>query len=152
MSCRQLYNEPELHCVHREDLATEPNVLVRANEHNEEQQETCTRHTKPQEFRKGNLQCLLSVHVDDIKGTATTEVAETLLKHLNAKVGQCKADYNNFIHTGIQQDHTAGQVFIHQYVYIDSITPIGKDDEALCDPQLHEAFSLTVIPLDVKPL
>ena len=69
-----------------------------------------------------------------------------MLKHLNAKVGQCKADYDNFIHTGIQHDHSAGQVFIHQYVYIDSITPIdstlftGKDDEALCDPQLHEAY------------
>ena len=116
MSCRQLYTEPELYCVHREDLVIETDILIRAKEHNEEQQETGIRHTEPQAFKKGNLQCLLSVHVDDIKGTATKEVAEALLKLLNNKVGQCMADYDNFIHTGIQHDHTAGQVFTHQYV------------------------------------
>ena len=92
------------------------------------------------------MQCLLSVHVDDIKGAATKEVAASLLKHLNEKVGQCKADYGSFMHTGIQHEHSAGEVFTHQYVYIDSITPIdttlftGKDDEEMCDSRLHEAY------------
>ena len=65
MSCRQLYTEPELYCVHKEDLVTEPDILTRAREHNEEQQETGQRQTEPQAYKKGNLQCLLSVHVDD---------------------------------------------------------------------------------------
>ena len=50
------------------------------------------------------------------------------------------------MHTGIQHEHSTGEVFTHKYVYIDSITPInatlltGKDDEELCDSQLHEAY------------
>ena len=46
----------------------------------------------------------------------------------------------------IQHEHSAGQVFTHQCVYIDSITPIdsslftGKDDQALCGSQLHETY------------
>ena len=88
----------------------------------------------------------MSVHVDDINGIATKEVAESLLKHFNDQVGQGKADYNSSLHAGIQHEHSAGQVFTHQYVYIDSITPIepslltGKGDEALCDSKMHEAY------------
>ena len=122
-------------------------VLIRAKERNEEQYETGkTRNTEPQVFERSNLQCLVSVHVDDIKGTAAREVAEPLLKQLNVQVGQRTADYDSFLHIGIQHEHSAAQVFTDQYVYIDSITPIdsslftGKDDEALCGSQLHEAY------------
>ena len=147
LSCRRFCIEPVLYCVYKKDLAIEPNIRVRAKEHNEERQESGqTRQIQPLVFLKGNSQCLLSVHVDDIKGAATREIAESLLKHFNVKVGQCKADYNSSLHICIQHEHSAGRVFIHQYVYIDSITPIdpslptGKDEEALCDPQLHELY------------
>ena len=40
LSCRQLYSEPELYCLHRQDDACGGNVIERAKEHNEEQQET----------------------------------------------------------------------------------------------------------------
>ena len=58
--------------------------MTRANEHSEEQEENGnTRVTEPQVHKNGNLQCLFSVHVDDMEGIATREVAESLLKHLN---------------------------------------------------------------------
>ena len=46
----------------------------------------------------------------------------------------------------MQHEHSSGAVFTHQCVYIDSITPvyssllIGKSDDGLCDPKLHEAY------------
>ena len=85
------------------------------------------------------------MRVDDIKGTAPKEVADSLLNRLNDSVGQCKADYESFLHIGTQHKHTSGSVLTHQYVYIDSISPIkselyaGKDDEALCDGPCHDA-------------
>ena len=144
--CRQLCTEPELYCVHEEDGVNENDRLARAKEHNEERQETGnTRITEPQEYKKGSLQCLLSVRVDDTNGIATREVAYSLLKHLNNIVGHCKTDYVSFLHIGMQHEHSSGEVLIHQCVYIDSITPIdtslliGKSEEDLCDPQLREA-------------
>ena len=89
--------------------------------------------------------CLPSVHVDDIKGTARRDVAEPLLAHLNELLGQCKADYSCFLHTGIQHEHPPGFVFTHQHVYIDSTTPsdkqllVGKGDEEACPVALREA-------------
>ena len=117
LSCRQLYIEPELYCVYKKHSAEEPDTFTRAKEHNEEQHETCrTRTTQPHAYEKGNLQCLLSVHVDGIKGVATKEVAEPLLKHLNPKVGRCNADYDTVLHTGVQHEHVSGEVVTHRYV------------------------------------
>ena len=99
--------------------------LERARQHNEKQQRTGKRQVSPQEYTPGNLQCLLSVHVDDIKGTASTGLAGSLLKHMNDTVGQCKVDYNSFLHTGAQHESSPGVVFTHQCVYIDSVTLIG---------------------------
>ena len=80
LSCRQLYIEPELTCVHRKRLAEEPDIITRATEHDEEQRETGrARNTQPQAYEKGNLQCLVSVHVGDINGVATREVADRVL-------------------------------------------------------------------------
>ena len=79
------------------------------------------------------------MHVYDITGTAQKDVAEPLLKHLDGKVGQCKADCGSCLHTGIQHEHSPLSVFTHQCVYIDSFTPIGsglfnrKDEEVECD-------------------
>ena len=146
LSCRQLYSEIELYCVHRSDGARGGDILVRARQHNEEQQETGKRQVVAQEYKQDSFQCLLSVHVDDIKGMSTKEIADSLLKHLNDKVGQCKADYTSFLHTVIQRESAPGSVFIHQCVYIDSIKPIdpdsliGKDEESFCDVALHEAY------------
>lgn len=146
LSCRQLYSEPELYCVHRTDGTCGDNSPKRAQQHNEEQQETGKMQVAAQEYTRGNLQCLLSVHVDDTKGCATEDVADGLLKHLSDKVGQCKADCISFLHTGIQHESAPGSIFTHQYVYIDSIEPIdvhsfqGKDEDSLCDIAMHDAY------------
>ena len=149
MSCRQLYSEPELYCVHRDHKIEDGgrNTIDKAKEHNDEQAEIgkmCT--IVAQKYKAGNLLCLLSVHVDDIKGTSKKATAMSLLEHLNKTVGQCKADWLSFLHTGIQHEQSPGVVFTHQYVYIDSITPIlpellhGKDDEEECNQVVHDAY------------
>ena len=70
------------------------------------------------------LQCLLSAHVGDIKGTARRFAAEPLFGHLDRLVGQCGADNGSSLHTGIQHEHRPGEVFIHQFVHVDSVVPI----------------------------
>ena len=146
-SCQHIYAEPELYCVHKWRPQRIKYPVGRAKSHDLQQQEIGSpRHIEPSKPTPGNLQCLLSVHVDDIKGTAPKAVAESLLAHLNASVGSCKADYGSFLHTGIQHEHSPGVVFTHQYVYVDSVKPIssdlyiGKEDEALCDAACHEAY------------
>lgn len=132
--------------MHRKDEVGGDNVLERARQHNGEQQETGLRRVIPQEHKAGNPQCLLSVHVDDIKGAASKDVADSLLKHLNAKVGQRKEDYNSLFRTGAQHESSPGVVLIHQYDYIGSVTLIdahsllGKDEDSLCDVALREAY------------
>ena len=92
------------------------------------------------------FECLLPVHVDDIKGTARKDVADPLLSHLNRSVGQCKAGYGSFLHTGIQHEHRPGEVFTNQHVYTGSVAPtearlfIGKVDDALCCQVFHESY------------
>ena len=50
------------------------------------------------------------------------------------------------LHARLQHEHSAGQVFTHQCVYIDSIAPVdsslltGQDEEALCGSKLREAY------------
>ena len=89
---------------------------------------------------------MLSVHLGDIKGTASKAVADSLLSHLNESVGQCNADYGSFLHIGIQHEHSPAVVFTHQCVYVGSVQPVkpelhqAKDDEALCDGPCHEAY------------
>ena len=144
--CQQLYAEPELYCVHKNRSKRSRDPIGRAQAHNFEQQEVAEpRVIVPSSFVPGNLQCLLPVHVDDIKGTAPKEVADPLLKLVNDSVGQPKADFGAFLNIGIQHEHSPGEVFIHQCVYVGSIQPIktflhqGKDDEALCDGFCHGA-------------
>lgn len=147
LSCRQFHSEPELHRVHRKGGVEGGNAHERAQQHNDEQRESCSlRSTKPTAYVAGSRQCLLSAHVDDIKGTARRGTAEPSSKHLNNKAGQCKADYDSSIHAGIQHKSSSWFVFTHPYVYIDIISPIDanvliwEDEEAICRTILHDAF------------
>ena len=108
MSCRQLYSELDLYCVHRQDDAMGEDIMVPANQHIEEQQEIGKRQVSAQECKPGNFKCLLSVHVDGSNVAATKDVADGVLKHLNDKVGQCKTYCTSFLHTGIQYESALG--------------------------------------------
>lgn len=145
--CQQLHAKLELYCVRKSQSKRSQDPIGRAQAHNLEQQEVAEpRSIAPSTFASGNLQCLLSAHAGVIKGTTPKDVADSLLRHLNESAGQCEADCNSFLHTDIQHKHSPGEVFTHQYVYVDSIQPIksdlcqGKDDEALCDGPCHEAY------------
>ena len=145
--CQQWHVEPELYCVHQSKSKRSRDPIGRAQAHNIEQQEVAEpRSVIPSTFASGNLLCLLSAHVDDIKGTAPKEVSDSPLRHLNESAGQCKVDCSSFLHIGIQHEHSPGVVFTRQYVYVDSIQPIrselhqGKDDEALCDGPCRGAY------------
>ena len=62
------------------------------------------------------LICVLFVHVNDIKGVATREIAKPLLTHFNPVVGQRKVDYGTFMHTGIQHERKPGDAYTRQII------------------------------------
>lgn len=147
MSCQQLKVEPELYCVRDSNQQACGNTLSRATGHDEDNQDLGGARILPaQQCEPSRFKCLLSVHVGDIKGTAARQTADSLLAHLNDKVSECKVDCGNFLLTGIQHEHSHGFVYTHQYVHIDSATPIesimliGNDEEALCATLLHEPY------------
>lgn len=151
MSCRQLCSEPGLYCVHTHSQRSAKDMIARAKAHDLERQETGdVRNIPLQQYEPGSSWCLLSVHVDDIKGIAPMEIADSLLADFNKGLGQCEIDCGSFLHIGIQHEHQAGSVFSHQYVYVDSITPIdssllvGKEDESLCGVALHKVYRLVL--------
>lgn len=147
LSCQPLYSEPELYCFRKFDQRSLNSVIGRARERDSEQREICEiRRLFSQTYGPGTLQCLLSVHVRDINGTAPRQIADSSLAQVNKKLGQRTADYGSCLHTGIQHEHSFGVVFTHQYVYVGSITQIqpsmlyNKDEGELCDTALHEAY------------
>ena len=88
LSCMQSCTDLELYGVHKEDGVKDNDSLIRATEHIEEQRGTGnTRIAEPLVYKKGNLQFLLRVHVDDIKGVAPRDAADPLLKHPDNIVG-----------------------------------------------------------------
>ena len=96
--------------------------------------------------RKALLHLILTAHVDDLKGAARREVAKSLLDHLEKAFGPCKADYNRFVHTGIEHEKTERGVMCHQNGYIDNMKPLptagfsGLDDSTLVDVRTHELY------------
>lgn len=136
-----------MHCAHecRQQRINDP--IGRAEAHDFEQQETGeARSISLGKCKPGNLQCLLSEHVGDIKSRARKPVADLLLSHLNESAGQCKADCGAFFNIGVQHEHSPGVVFTHRCVYVDSIQRVKsdlyaeKDDESLCGVVCHEAY------------
>ena len=128
---QQLYAEPKLYCVHGkattvisggsgdtqfEGIAATAaataqgnrvvtkfdglDAIARAKEHSEQQAEISNHRTLPQVILR-ELKCILSVHVDDLKGAATRQMADRLLKHLESMVGKCEADFAPFTHTPV---------------------------------------------------
>ena len=88
LSCRKFYAGPEFYCAYRKGEVINEDVCQRALEPIWEQHGTGNhRNTQAQAYIKGNLQCLIGVHVDDAKGAASRETAESLLKHFHDKVG-----------------------------------------------------------------
>lgn len=144
--CQQLYAEPEFYCVHPRQPKRIRDPIGRAQAHNPDQQEESEfRSIAFGKFAPRNLRRLLSVSVDDINGTALKAMADHPLSHLNASVGQCKADYGSFLLAGIQHEHSPGCVFTHQHVCVDSIKPMyptlhkSTDGEAVVVCLCHES-------------
>ena len=71
-------------------------------------------------FTDSKLTCLLSTHVDDVKGTGERSVMNHILQHLTSKFGQLKTTWNVFEHCGLkhERDLTAGTLKIHQEHYV----------------------------------
>ena len=73
------------------------------------------------------LLCILSTHVDDLKGGATKAIADDLLKFIESKVGKCKQQWKAFTHTGIEHEQTAAGIYTHQTGYAATLKPISKE-------------------------
>ena len=96
--------------------------------------------------RRAKLLCILSAHVDDLMGAARRSVAESLLRHLEAAFGPCKAEWGTFLHTGIQHIHSPGRIECHQNEYVDSLRPMsishlrGSDESSAVDQTTHKSY------------
>ena len=92
------------------------------------------------------LKCIISTHVDDLKGGATRRDAEALLKHLNVSVGTCTQEWGTFTHTGIEHVQSKEGINTHQNTYAQQLQPIDittvKDhpDEELATDAFHSLY------------
>ena len=69
-----------------------------------------------------SLKMVLSTHVDDLKGSAPKKTALALLEHLQKHVGECKQEWDNFTHTGIEHETRPDRtVYTHQAAYISQL-------------------------------
>ena len=88
------------------------------------------------------MRCLLSTHVDDLKGCARRVVAMELLAHLERCVGKCKSEWQKFTHVGVEHVQTPDGVYCHQETYASQLKPLdpsawkGLPEESLADPKL----------------
>ena len=85
------------------------------------------------------LKCLLSTHVDDLKGGAKKETALELIAFVESRVGKCKQQWQEFTHTGIEHRQTEKGIYCHQTGYAATIKAIsadlftGKPEDELAD-------------------
>ena len=95
------------------------------------------------------LLCIISTHIDDIKGSGTKKERETLLAALRKDYGNdAKIEEGTFEHTGIkhEQDPQTGQVYTHQNHYVKELSEVVvshldmSDPEAHVDERTHESY------------
>ena len=93
--------------------------------------------------------CIISTHIDDIKGSATEAECETLLAALKKDYGSdAKVERTSFEHTGIQhvQDETKITVYTHQNHYVKDLSEIPtshldmKDLDKEVDTDTHAMY------------
>ena len=94
-----------------------------------------------------DLECILSAHVDDLKGGARRQDAQRLWEHLQTHFGDCKMDTENFVHTGIRHEHSSSGNRCHQFDYIAELKPMDVShlkatlDEHDVDSATHGSYS-----------
>ena len=154
---KQLFAEPELYALHQAPapaarLARDRRLSEEIIQQKVEAENSASHEVTPvpvQEWladRRAALKCVLSTHVDDLKGAARRHVAEDLLKHLERHFGKCKSEWGSFTHTGIAHEHTPGQVICHQHAYVDALRPMdishlrGRDDMEMVDDRTHSEY------------
>ena len=99
-------------------------------------------------YNDGEMQMILSSHVDDLKGAASEEARAKLIKALEYEFGKLKANVGNFECVGImhQQDPTTKEIWTHQMHYIQQLIEIDEDeisfanDEELVSDKMHTLF------------
>ena len=77
-------------------------------------------------FTGGLLTCILSTHVDDLKGAAVEPQAKRILKVLEDSFGKLKVQMRVFEHCGIKHEQSADNetVKLHQNHYVSQLQPM----------------------------
>lgn len=75
-------------------------------------------------YNDHTLICILPARVDDIDGAVRRGMPQAWLKYMEKAFGQCKVGWDSCMHTWVQLEHRAGEVYTHQCAYIDAIKPI----------------------------
>ena len=77
------------------------------------------------ELQDCKVDCMISTHVDDLKGGATPKVNATLRKHLESQFGECKIVTKTFVHSGIKHIRSSDTAFCHQVEYTGDLQQVG---------------------------
>ena len=99
---------------------------------------------------KPTLLCILSTHVDDLKGGAKKAVALALLAHIEKAAGKLKQEWAVFTHTGIEHIHSPGEVYAHQQAYLNQLKPLdtalfrGRSEEDLLS-EAHTSLYMSLL-------
>ena len=80
---------------------------------------------------------IFSVHAGVVGGVATKEIAKSRLEHPNKYVGTCMVGGKSSMHIGIQHAHKTGEVYTHQFTYINVLKPI---DLTILKGQFYDEF------------
>jgi len=148
--CKALYAEPEIYVLHEDRVPDAKHMSIDERRDREKAASNNTEYrydAKWLQSHRQKLKLILSTHVDDLKGGARREVAEKLLKFLNEKFGTCKAEWNQFTHTGVEHERRSDGIFCHQFKYAEEKLcriPVSKsvtEDIKPVDEELHSRFS-----------
>ena len=133
---KQLHAEPEIYTRHTYKAlengqtaitGTDRMDKLRQREVDAGNETASTYSTGRKRRHSATLEMILSTHVDDLKGAATRKAAEELLKCLEGEFGKCKAEWQNFMHTGIQHERRQDGIYAHQHSYVKAIKPMSLD-------------------------
>ena len=104
--------------------------------------EFCCRHDK------GELVCIMTKHVDDLKIAGRPAVVQQVLAEIQKVFGELKIVWKDFTNCGTRhcQDPVTKEITLDQIEYAQNLRPIAHPElktagnEALCSPPLHQLY------------
>ncbi len=84
-------------------------------------------------YRSNQLAMLLSTHVDGLKGGAKRQYVIDLHKYLSKHFGDCKIQFETFVHVGIEHVQSSSGIYTHQETYKKQLKDMDRNIYANLD-------------------